>query len=107
MDIFIPCKNDREYNLASYLKQNTHNCTVLPKTNLEELKSLISKADLVLGADCAVTYFGWAANRPTLILYQDSAPNTIYENDYCRCVNSAQKTLENIYETIDELIKHK
>lgn len=120
MDIFIPYRSDEEYNIASYLAEYGPNCRVLPRTDLAELGSIIAKADLVVGNDCAYSYLGWAANRPTVILYGPTAAGRVYDDTLCRCIQSGSapasgKVDENdrsigkiptrdVYKTIKELL---
>jgi len=42
---------------------------IVPKINLNELKALVSKADLVIGGDSGPTHFAWALNRPSVTLF--------------------------------------
>ena len=37
--------------------------------DLNELKALISKADLVIGGDSGPTHFAWAMNRPSITIF--------------------------------------
>ena len=57
---------EKEY--AKYVSRHT-SATMLPKMDLNELKALISKADLVIGADSGPTHFAWALNRPSITIF--------------------------------------
>jgi len=60
--------NKKEEEYAHYIAHHT-SATVLPKMNLNELKALISKADLVIGGDSGPTHFAWALNRPSITIF--------------------------------------
>jgi len=45
------------------------NAKKLPSLNLNELKALIAKADLVIGGDSGPTHFAWALNRPSITIF--------------------------------------
>ena len=42
---------------------------LLPPLNLQEIKSLISSMDLVIGGDTGITHLAWALSRPSITLY--------------------------------------
>ena len=59
-------KKEKEY--ANYISEQT-SATILPKMDLNELKAVISKANLVIGADSGPTHFAWALNRPSITIF--------------------------------------
>ena len=60
--------NDTEQASAQFVSEKTH-ARVLPRLTLNELKALISCADLVLGSDSGPTHFAWALNRPSITIF--------------------------------------
>jgi len=58
----------KEEEYANYISKQT-SATILPKMDLNELKAIISKADLVIGADSGPTHFAWALNRPSITIF--------------------------------------
>lgn len=60
--------NDTEYASAQYVAENS-SASIVPRLNLNELKALISSADLVIGADSGPTHFAWAMNRPSITIF--------------------------------------
>ena len=70
--------NDSEHASAQFVSEKTH-ARVVPRLTLNELKALISCADLVLGADSGPTHFAWALNRPSITIFgpTPSARNTL------------------------------
>jgi len=88
-DVFIPFGNDKEYNNAKFIEQNCSNVKVLPKLNLYELRSVISKSDLVVGNDTGPTYLGWANNIPTVIIFGPTPAVRVYESRICKLIKSS------------------
>lgn len=60
--------NSNEQVYARYVAENSQ-ARVLPRMNLNELKALISSADLVIGGDSGPTHFAWAMNRPSITIF--------------------------------------
>ena len=60
--------NDSEYAAAQYVCKNSQ-ARIVPRLTLNELKALISCADLVIGADSGPTHFAWAMNRPSITIF--------------------------------------
>lgn len=58
--------DEKEY--AQYVAEHSK-ARVLPQLNLNELKALISSADLVIGGDSGPTHFAWAMNRPSIMIF--------------------------------------
>jgi len=60
--------NSEEEAYASHIREHTQ-AQLLPAMDLNELKALISKADLVIGGDSGPTHFAWAMNRPSITIF--------------------------------------
>lgn len=60
--------NSSEQEYARYVSEHSQ-ARVLPRMNLNELKALISSADLVIGGDSGPTHFAWAMNRPSITIF--------------------------------------
>lgn len=60
--------NDSEHDAAKYVAEKTE-ARIVPRLSLNELKALISSADLVIGADSGPTHFAWAMNRPSITIF--------------------------------------
>ena len=60
--------NGDEKAYANYIAEYTP-AQLLPAMDLNELKALISKADLVIGGDSGPTHFAWALNRPSITIF--------------------------------------
>lgn len=60
--------SEEEKNIASYIEENS-SAKVLPKLDLNSLKALISKCDLVVGNDTGPTHMAWALNVPSITIF--------------------------------------
>jgi heptosyltransferase-1 len=60
--------NSEEEVCARYVAEHTQ-AQLLPAMDLNELKALVSKADLVIGGDSGPTHFAWAMNRPSITIF--------------------------------------
>jgi heptosyltransferase-1 len=87
-DILIPHGNEEEREFAEFIASNSKNVKALPKINLNELKALISKADLLIGNDTGPSYIAWANNIPSIVLYGPTPPNKIYTDSISKVLTS-------------------
>ena len=83
------CKKEKEY--ANYISEQT-SAMILPKMDLNELKALISKADLVIGADSGPTHFAWALNRPSITIFGPTpSKRNVLETDINKIVDCGKE----------------
>ena len=59
--IFFAWGNEEEKEIAEFICDNS-DAIVLPKIDLNTLKALISRVDLVIGNDTGPTHMAWALN---------------------------------------------
>jgi heptosyltransferase-1 len=85
-NIIIPYSNQKELEFVSDIKG-----VKAVKLDLDELKSLISSVDLVIGNDTGPTYIAWANNIPSITLYGPVPPTRVYETKINRFLKSPSK----------------
>ena len=61
--------SDKEQKMALKLVSISKNVTIAKKLSLDELKELISTADLVIGSDTGPTHLAWALNVPSITIF--------------------------------------
>lgn len=61
--------NDSEKNSAKAIQALSGKVQIAPALTLNELKILLSKADLVVGGDTGPTHMAWALNRPSITIF--------------------------------------
>lgn len=73
--VFTGMKSDND--LISYISQNK-----LPsfagRTNLEELRELLTRVDMVVSMDSGTTHLAWATQKPKIVSIFCSTPKTLY-----------------------------
>jgi len=84
-NVIIPYANDEEKKEALTIQQNTKNTTII-NLNLNDLKALISKADLLIGNDTGPSFIAWANNVNNIILYGCTFNNKIIENRFSKSI---------------------
>ena len=81
----------KEEGYANHISEYTP-AKVLPQMNLNELKALISKADLVIGGDSGPTHFAWAMNRPSITIFGPTpSQRNILQTDINRVVDCGKE----------------
>jgi heptosyltransferase-1 len=75
--------SDEEKKSAEYIARQC-NAKMLPKMTLNELKALISSANLVIGGDSGPTHMAWALNRPSITIF---GPTPSYRNTLTTSIN--------------------
>ena len=88
-NILIPFGNKNEESDAKFIAQSCKNVTVLPKMNLNELKEIISNANLLIGNDTGPSYIAWANNIPSITLFGPTPPTRIYETSINKVLKSS------------------
>lgn len=71
---FISWGNETEFKYANFIASKTK-AKVLPKLNLNELKSIIANSSLVIGGDSGPTHMAWASNRPSITIFGSTPSN--------------------------------
>jgi heptosyltransferase-1 len=102
-NIIIPYYTDEEKKDAFFIAKSPYVTPV--KLNLNDLKALISKADLLIGNDTGPSFIAWANNINNILLYGCTYNNKIIENRYSKSVEvqkgKIDKKLGNIIRNID------
>jgi heptosyltransferase-1 len=88
-NIIVPYTKDEEKD-AKELEKNAN--VTLVNINLNDLKALISKSDLLIGNDTGPSFIAWANNVNNIIIYGCTYNNKILENRYSKSVE-VQKSI--------------
>ncbi len=75
--------NEAEKDIADFIA-NISKAKVLPKLDLNSLKAIMSKVDLVIGNDTGPTHMAWALNIPSITLFGNTPG---YRNTYITKIN--------------------
>ena len=80
--------NEEEKELALYIQDNSK-AKMLPKITLDELKYIISKADLLIGNDTGPSHIAWALNVASITIFGNTPA---YRNSYETAINKTVKS---------------
>lgn len=80
--------NQDEKAKAEWMAKQCANITVLPKMDMNDLKSVIGRADLVIGNDTGPTHMAWALNRPSLTIFGPTPVSRVYQTDINKVIKS-------------------
>ena len=85
--------NEEEKEIVEFISKNS-SAVVLPKLSLNDLKTLVSKIDLLVGNDTGPTHMAWALNVPSITIF-GCTPG--YRNTYETKINKIieSKTIVN------------
>lgn len=75
--------NEAEKDIANFIA-NISKAKVLPKLDLNSLKAIMSKVDLVIGNDTGPTHMAWALNISSITLFGNTPG---YRNTYITNIN--------------------
>ena len=81
--------SEQERENANWMSTQSSNIKVMPKLDLNSLKALIAKADLLIGNDTGPTHIAWALNRPSITIFGPTPIRMAYQTDINKVVKSA------------------
>ncbi|GAX86800.1 heptosyltransferase I [Lebetimonas natsushimae] len=100
-NIIVPFYGESEKKDALNLAENNANITPV-SLNLNDLKALIDKSDLLIGNDTGPSFIAWANNINNIILYGCTYNNKIYENRFSKSVE-IQKSIKKGLMVMDKM----
>jgi len=71
--------NAAEQQSAEWMATQSEHIRVMPKLDLNDLKALIGKADLVIGNDTGPTHMAWGLNKPSITLFGPTPVSRVYQ----------------------------
>jgi len=79
-NVLILWSSPEEHERAKWIAARSSNARLLPVMSLNDVKALISKADVILGNDTGPTHMAWALNRPSVTILGCTSVTRIPEN---------------------------
>ena len=79
-NILLIAGSKLEIESAKYIASNT-NATLLPPCDLDRLKYIISKSNLLIGGDTGPSHMAWALRVPSLILFGATPVSMMMQTD--------------------------
>jgi len=87
-NILITWGSDKEKSRAEWIAKHSKFATVLPKINVNALKAVIAKSDLLIGNDTGPTHMAWGLNIPSITIFGPTPVNRVYETPINKVVKS-------------------
>ncbi|MDD5125142.1 lipopolysaccharide heptosyltransferase I [Methylovulum sp.] len=81
--------NEEEKKKAEWMCDQSEWVQIMPKLDLNDLKALIARADLVIGNDTGPTHMAWGLNRPSITIFGPTPLSRVYQTDINKTVKSA------------------
>ncbi|WP_394753188.1 lipopolysaccharide heptosyltransferase I [Crenothrix sp.] len=81
--------NEEEKNKADWMATQSAFIQVMPKLDLNSLKALIAKSDLLIGNDTGPTHMAWALNKPSITLFGPTPVSRVYQTHINKVVKSS------------------
>ncbi len=80
--------NDAEKRKADWMSKQCANIKVMPKLDLNDLKAVIDRADLLIGNDTGPTHIAWALNKPSITIFGPTPTSRVYQTDINKVIKS-------------------
>jgi heptosyltransferase-1 len=90
-NILIAWGSREEKERAEWIEKHTSNVKVLPELNLNTLKALIAKSDLLIGNDTGPTHMAWGLNVPSITIFGPTPVSRVYQTDINKVIKSDSK----------------
>jgi heptosyltransferase-1 len=81
--------SEQEKKAAEWMASQADNILVMPKLDLNDLKAVIAKADLLIGNDTGPTHMAWALNKPSVTIFGPTPVSRVYQTAINKVVKSA------------------
>ena len=88
-NVLIAWGNETEKEKAEWIAARSDYAQVLPKLNLNDLKALMAKIDLVLGNDTGPAHLAWGLNKPSIILFGCTPVSRVYQTNINKVIKSS------------------
>lgn len=91
-NLSVPCLtlwgNKQEKIKADWMSNQCANIKVMPKLDLNDLKAVIARTDLVIGNDTGPTHMAWALNKPSITIFGPTPISRVYQTDINKVIKS-------------------
>ena len=81
--------NEQEREKAHWMATQSDTIQVMPRLDLNSLKALIARADLLIGNDTGPTHIAWGLNKPSITIFGPTPVSRVYQTDINKTVKSA------------------
>lgn len=90
-NILIAWGGEEEREKAQWIESKSTYAKALPKIDLNSLKAIIAKSDLVIGNDTGPTHIAWGLNVPSITIFGPTPVNRVYQTPINKTIKSKSK----------------
>lgn len=87
-NVLIVWGSDEEKSRAEWIEAHSNYVKVLPRINLNALKAVIGKSDLLIGNDTGPTHMAWGLNVPSITIFGPTPVNRVYQTPINKVIKS-------------------
>ena len=87
-NILVAWGGEEEHTKAKWIEENSIYAKALPKINLNDLKAIIAKSDLLIGNDTGPTHMAWGLNIPSITIFGPTPINRVYQTPINKTIKS-------------------
>ena len=88
-NVLIAWGSEEEHARAKWIEENISSAHALPKINLNALKAVIAKSDLLIGNDTGPTHMAWGLNVPSITIFGPTPVNRVYTTKINKVIKSS------------------
>jgi len=90
-NVLVAWGSEEEKEKAEWIENHSTYVKALPKINLNALKAIIGKSDLLIGNDTGPTHMAWGLNVPSITIFGPTPVNRVYETAINKVIKSDSK----------------
>ena len=90
-NVLIAWGGEEERIKAQWIEKNSNYAKALPKIDLNTLKEVIAKSDLLIGNDTGPTHMAWGLNVPSITIFGPTPVNRVYQTPINKTIKSKSK----------------
>ena len=90
-NIMVVWGSEEEKKRAEWIEEHSIYAKVVPKIDLNSLKELIDRSDLVIGNDTGPTHMAWAMNRKSITIFGPTPIERVYQTKINKVIKSSSK----------------
>ncbi|RLA82858.1 MAG: lipopolysaccharide heptosyltransferase I, partial [Epsilonproteobacteria bacterium] len=88
---YIVWGSDEEKEKALWMEKQSEFLTILPRGNLNDLKSVIGNCKLLIGNDTGPTHMAWGLNIPSITIFGPTPINRVYITPINKVIKSSSE----------------
>jgi len=90
-NVLIAWGSATEKEDAEWISRQSKYAKVLPQINLNALKAIIGKSNLLIGNDTGPTHMAWGLNVPSITIFGPTPTNRVYETPINKVITSSSE----------------